>query len=363
MHVRFFLSIRSFLVGYTTRFWVGALLALGCFLLASGSFAQSPQPPRSDSDIMSSGLLKEAERLWREGLVLARERKYPEALTKFLASRRLIPAQEQKNDVARALLSYYIGRTYHILNKPLPARDNYRGYLRIAPTGKHQAQIQLWLKQLYPQIRAKLALDTVPSARCRIEHPAGVHEAQTPIEQEVEAGSLFIRCLKQDFLPEEMRLTLAPQQEQNLRLALRPKPKPRIAPPPPKPLELRWVAYLLGGVGLAALATAGGFGVSAMLLDQDAQNSREQRTPAASRLAIDQHNQAQSNATLANAFYITGGVLTLAGVIVAVVVWPRTPPPPKTPSIGKDRALLLNVGSSESDIRGVCDRNAPTICW
>ncbi len=291
---------------------------------------------------MSSGLLKEAERLWREGLALARERKYPEALTKFLASRRLIPAQEQKNDVARALLSYYIGRTYHILNKPLPARDNYRGYLRIAPKGKHLTQIRHWLKQLYPQIRAKLLLDTVPSARCRVEHPAGVHEAQTPIEQEVEAGPIIIRCLKQDFLPEEMRLTLNPQQEQNLRLALRPKPKPRIAPPPPKPTELRWVGYLVGGIGLATLAAAGGLGISAMLLDQDAQTNRELRTSAASRLALDLHNQAQSNATIANALYITGGVLTLAGVVIAVVVWPRTPPqPPKTSPKENTRLLLF----------------------
>ncbi|MCB9638904.1 MAG: hypothetical protein H6728_09180 [Myxococcales bacterium] len=272
---------------------------------------------------MSSGLLKEAERLWREGLVLARQRNYTEALTKFLASRRLIPAQEKKNNVARALLSYYIGRTYHIMKKALPARDNYRSYLRLAPKGKHRKRILVWLKQLYPEIRARLLLDTVPPALCRIKHPGGEHTAQTPISQEVEAGALYIQCTKKDYLPEEMRITLTPQQEQNLRLALRPKPKPRKIAPPPKPVEQRWIGYLVGGIGLAALAAGGGFGVSAMLLDQEAHTNRDLRSAESSRLALDQYNQAQSNATIANILYVTGGVLAVTGVIIVIAVWPR----------------------------------------
>jgi tetratricopeptide (TPR) repeat protein len=301
--------------------------------------AEDKKTVEGQEDPTSLGLLKEAERLWKEGNLLARDGKLQDALTKFLASLRLIP-EDPKNNHARALLSFYIGRIYQLLKKPLLARDAYRRYLLLAADKKHHQRVNAWLKELYPLLRAKINLETLPAASCTLEHPAGRWTGRSPISLDVEAGSLFIRCLAKDHLPEEIRLTLTPQQEQNLRLAMRPKPKPKLPPPPP---DRRWIGYTLLGIGIASLAAAGGLGLSAKMLDDDARETIALRTPEASQRAFLNHETAQQHALAANILYIAGGVLATTGILTALLLWPRPasplPPPPASPS----SSLLLDT--------------------
>lgn len=281
-------------------------------------------------------LLKEAERLFLEGQALARKAKYQEALAKFLASYRIVPSRTTpKHRKIRSTLLFLIGRTYQLQKKFPQAGLYYRKYLKVGKRERFRTLAKRFLKQLWPSLRATFVLQAAEGqssegVTCKLREPRGTKEVSFPSRIEVEAGELALTCTASGFLPFQRKLKVEAGGTQTLMVKLAPVPPKRREPPTaPKQRDLRWVAYVVGGLGLATVGVGGVFGglsLSARAAGEDAIRQAEQsRLAADTRKVLEAEQAAQQHATTANVMFAVGGGVAIVGVILYFVLRPRKP--------------------------------------
>lgn len=316
-------------------------LACGVWLLFSSiAWGQKPSEDLTFSP-EAGALLKESARLFREGVELARQKQYREALAKFLASYRLIPAQDTRQIKIRAELATFIGRSYHLLSDIFKARDFYRLSLQLDTQGRQTPRAEAWLKEIIPQLRATLLLTTQPpQAECTLTHPGGEWKGVTPAKIEVEAGRLKITCALAEYHPASQIADIRIQAEKTVALTLKPLPVILpVRPPPPRPTlppppDRRWIGIAIASVGLAALAGGGILGGVALSQRSQADDLAAQATtPTDSLAALQTFQQAQTFATTSTILYLSGGVLAATGLVLILILKPSLPNPPATSSL------------------------------
>ncbi len=301
------------------------LLRLGNYLLFALFLCFNILPTPS-AYATSDALLGEAERFWKEGVLLAKQKKYEQALVKFRASFRLVP-DKPKYAKLRGAVQFFVGYTYHKLKKWLQARDHYRAYLKLRPHGQYVKATQKWLKEIYPKIKTTIQLQSTQKIHCIAQHPGGKWQGETPAKFEAEAGKTLIHCTKKGFFPYQKSFTTRVGQLQLLRLTLKPKPKPKIIPPKMSP-DRRWIGLAVGGVAILSAGVGGIFGAIASNQQSNALETKEQKTRDASTKALSLHQDAQNNASLANTFFGTAAFLAVSGTLLYFLLKPHPIAPP-----------------------------------
>lgn len=291
-------------------------------LVALSLFGTTPAVAQPKKDTGTSNLLRIAEKLFLEGMRLAQQRRFEDALAKFRASYRIVPsAKEPKNERIRGTLHLLIGRTYHRMKRWTLARDHYRLYLGMMQQDRRRPKVLAWLKEIRPNLMATLRLSSTPSGRCVVTFPGGKWEGTPPASIKVESGKVSIRCSAEMYKAKSMHIAIAPKESKDALFELEKLP----APPPP-PQDLRWVGAVIGGLGLAALASGGVLGGLA-LADQDNALSAAQNAQNGDDTfnAWRTHREGEQKAFVANIMFISGGVLAVTGVILYFVLIPRPP--------------------------------------
>ncbi len=297
-------------------------------------------------------LLKEAERLFLEGQTLARKARYQEALAKFLASYRIVPSKTtSRHQKIRSTLLFLIGRTYQLQKQFADAGLYYRKYLKVGKRKRFRTLARRFLKKLWPYLKATLQIQAAEAQSaeglsCNLQEPRGSFVVSVPETKEVEAGEIVVSCSRAGFLSFRRKLNLAAGQTQTLLVKLSPVPSQRPTPPTAQgPRDLRWVAFLVGGLGLATVGVGGVFGglsVAARSSGEEAILQAEQSglaTDTRKVLAADQ--EAQQHATTANVMFAVGGGVAIVGVILYFVLSPRKPSP-RTQSRSSGAKVCMN---------------------
>ena len=104
--------------------------------------------------------------------------------------------------------------------------------------------------------------------------------------------------------------------------------------PPPAPTttsrDLRWVAYVVGGLGLATLGAGGVFGglaASSFATREDAvAKAKETSDPQFTRQALEAEKATQQSSLAANVMFGVGGGVAIVGVILYFVLRPKALP-------------------------------------
>jgi len=298
-------------------------------------------------------IFKDAYRLFSEGRVLVRQKRYSEAVSKFQASYRVLNSEKPSHQIVRNALHLYIGRTFHLMKKYTKARDNYRQYLSLVKKGKRREKVEGWLASIAPHLSATVDLKSTPSAECEVKHPGGVWKGSSPAKIKVEAGEIKIRCEKEKYAPQRANLQITPHTSstQNFILVLIPpkRIKPKIPVEAPK-ANRSWIGLVVAGAGVAALI---GGGVVGFLASNDSQESAKQReallqkgnmTIEDTRTIKELDQQAQNKAFIANILYASGGGLAITGIILYLVLRPS----------GKAASRATSKSIKKRDIHAFC---------
>tara|TARA_B100001989_G_scaffold252823_1_gene236418 strand:+ start:558 stop:1496 length:939 start_codon:yes stop_codon:yes gene_type:complete len=284
------------------------LVSLVC-LPTQHSHAKTTEAPPS--------LLKEAERLWKEGVTIARNKQYQKALSKFWASYRLVP-NTSKYAKLRGVIHFFIGRTYHKIKKWLPARDHYRAYVKLQPKGRYRKNTERWLKIIFPHIKATITLQTTPTqANCTLTHPGGTWNGSPKQPITIEAGNIEVKCEADGYYPTKQSTKIKANASKRVALTLKAKPKIRYTP------DVRWIGWSIGGAGVVAASIGGVFGGMAANERASADAYRREQSALGSENYLKTGMQAERMAMTANILFITGGALVATGVILHFVLAPR----------------------------------------
>ena len=305
------------------------IFIFSCLFLVIPTFAQG--------DSSGTTLLVEAERLWKEGVLLAKKQRYQQALIKFRASLRLVP-NEKKYAKLRGAVEFFVGYTYHKLKQWLQARDHYRVYLNLQPKGRYVGSTQKWLKEIYPKIWMSIQLLNAQKAHCVAKHPAGIWKGVAPHKFKGEAGKLTLVCSRKGFYPYRQTFVIKRQEERKIKFILKAKPK---ALPPKLSPDRRWFGLIVGGLGIATIGIGGFWGMSANSLQAKAIDIREKKSQNASEDALNFRSQAEQDATLANIFYVTGAILTATGAVLYLTLGSKVIPTPLSSEHSKHAKVFV----------------------
>lgn len=325
-----------------------SVFLLTIFLVSFPSFvlAQTPKDSSSFGGVEPS-LRKESERLFLEGLKLAQQEKFKQAVAKFLGSLRLLP-NTKKSAYVRAVLHKYIGRAYHRQKNYLRARDYYLVHLRLLPNGKSRTKVKNWTRQVLQFLKATLQLNVKPEAACLVLYQGGRWKGKAPATIPIFAGKVSIRCEAEGYKPSKKSIKVAIGETSSTSMMLEPRIIKRIPPPrqvKPQKKKPAWVGLMIGGLGLAGVGAAGVVGGMALSDREQATVERDKNSQAGSTQALQLSSSANQKAFTANVLYISGGAVAVTGLVVYLVLrsqnTPRQATLSRTPS--KARVRLLQV--------------------
>lgn len=302
------------------RDYVPSIVRLYLYICLCGLFFLAPSwsyAKKKASDSGVQNLLKIAEKLYVEGIRLAQQKKFEEALAKFRASYRIVPpANEAKNNHIRGILHLLIGRTYHRMKQWSKARDHYRKYLKILRKDARRAKVKRWLHQLYPHLSAHLNVQMQPTGSCSVLHPRASWKGKVPARIQVESGRITLECSSPGYKMERRQIQIRPKQNYTLKFKLLPLPKP--------PPDLRWVAFSIGGLGVAMVATGAVLGGLALMHQNEAFQVLDGATDGhESGNAWDLYRNGQQKAGAANVLYASGGGVVLTSILLYFVFRPK----------------------------------------
>jgi len=283
-----------------------------------------------------------AEALFREGKDLMRSKDYARACPKLAESYRQDPAtgtllalgmcQEESGLLASAWTTY----------NAVVARAQREGQKdRETAAKRRAAALEPRLSKLTLEIPAELA--RLPGFKV-LRDGAPVPEAAWGSAVPIDPGKHVVETTADGRARWEQAVTFtADADRKTLRVALpeegapaviapTQKAAPHEAPPPPTDSPaahedepgganpVRTVGWVVGGVGLAAVAAGAVFGLRANGLHDDArQNGHCSEAEGCDETGLDLVGQAKDAASVANVLFVSGGVLVAAGVTLYLV--------------------------------------------
>ncbi len=290
-----------------------------------------------------------AEALFREGLRLMQEQRFPEACPKLAESQRLDPA-------VGTLL--YLGECYEKNGQVASAWATFQTAAAAARKEGQDDRRRIALErasQLEPQV-PKLVVDVDPAARVVglvVTRDANeLAEAAWRVPIPVDPGSHVVSVSAPGKRSWTRTVTLEAGQGvvtvQVPALAdevtAPPAPPPRATPapagkevgadtpPPPARAERgparRAPAYVTGAVGLVVLGGGVGFGIASNAKERDSEEFCNPQDPSeCDRTGMNLLDEARTYATAANVGYAVGGAALVTGVVLFVTA-PRSRPAP-----------------------------------
>lgn len=240
----------------------------------------------------------EAVKQYQRGYAMYHANKTTVALSHFLRARRALP-QEKRYKRAQVALYFYIGACYHRLKQYPKARPELKAYLKDAKYApKHKAQA----KKLLNDIQKHIGTVTQQPRR---PQPRKVRPAPPK--------TISPRVVPSPRPRRPQRTPLGP------RTIKRPLPTPRAT-------RVHPAGWALTGIGLATLAGGALTGYLAQQQSTQAQQrftqQQSDKSLQASEVSVP-FRTAQTQGTIANILFVSGGVLTGTGMIM-LIAW-RTP--------------------------------------
>jgi hypothetical protein len=280
-----------------------------------------------------------AEALFNEGRSLVAKGKYGEACPKFAESQRLDPA-------SGTLMN--LGDCYEKIGMFASAWATYREAVSEANrVGNKQRERDA--KVLADRVEPKLSrlLVKVPEAHVvpglQIKRDdLLVDRAQWGTYIPIDPGDHRVLVEAPGYAPWSAHLAIAEAARRDIEV-------PRLeALPEPPPQEdrgksQRTLGFVVGGVGIAALAAGGVVGLTAMSLRSEAKDLGCSEVDCATSEAMEKNDSALGRANVSTVLFIAGGVVTAAGAILLLTApsgpavsagsAARAPKPASRPSI------------------------------
>ena len=224
-------------------------LALTALCLSSDRLSAAP-PVAAQSD------QENARRHFERALELADKGIYAEAAEEFERAYQIAP---------RPTVLFNLAQIYVVLGRPIQAIDTFRRYLAQGDpqiTAERRAQVEEEIARQASRVGFLVVETDVAGAVIRVDGaPVGTTPLSSPIS--VEIGVHSVSAAREGFQGAEQSITVAGQETRSVRLMLPPSPRPidPAATATPDAVEKprdRWrlAGYAIGGVGLAAAATA-----------------------------------------------------------------------------------------------------------
>ncbi len=294
---------------------LGTIIALAAALCATTAQAQETQEE----------IKAEASRLYKEGRQAMKNDQYREAALAFEGASRLKP---------HAVALYTAAQAWELAGEPDRAADAYAQALATPKLNEKQAQLAREHLDALSKDLGAILVEGVEGTRVQMDDH---NEARTPARLHARAGDHVILIIRPDGSSERREISIAvgetieldtakpagPQQRSG---AKKKRKKPRrearanenpsddqttaidTADVEPTPV-LRTIGFITAGAGVATLAGATLFGLSA--------NSAKDAYVAAPRRETFDHAQGLESTT--NLLLVAGSVLTVAGV--GLVIW------------------------------------------
>ncbi len=329
-----------------------ALCLLICWLEPAPAYAEASAQDRAT-----------AEALFREAKRLMRKKSYADACRKLEESQRLDPQDG-------TLLNLAVCHARE--GKTASAWAEFQAALQQARAARRKDRVRLAKREIRRLERrlSRLTIEVPPDARVPglvvTRANSEVGEAAWGTAVPVDPGTVVVTMQAPEFREDSIEVTLEEAEDKTITLkrleALPPKPKPVKAEPqnPTRDAEgkseeesrrtKRMLAYVAGGVGIAAVGVGAFFGLRALSKSRDSDDRCQGSLcdPEGLELA----DEADSAATVSNIAFAVGAVGIGAGTYLYFTSMPESKPdararskrPQLKATIGADRAGIVVRG-------------------
>lgn len=299
----------------------------------------------------------EALRHYQLGLANVQRRAFGEAIAEF----------NQAYDIGHDFAVLYdIAQAYLAIDEPARALQMFERYLaeggQYVPDARRK-EVEGEIAKQRERVAKVVIRTQFQGAVVKVD---GVEVGKTPLAEDLvlNAGVHVVAAAAEGHRPWEMRLELAGGDRRNLEVALEPEGTPadassvaqgalagqtgqRAGTPAAEPGKTRrMVAYVVGGVGLGALAVGSVFGVRALTKRRD--SDAECPSGQCSQAGVDLNNQAKTAARVAD---VTIGVGLVAVGVATYLLLTAAKGPPEQPAVAaRGMRLAFDVGPGQAGL-------------
>jgi hypothetical protein len=226
---------------------------------------------------------------------------------------------------------FLIAYSHYQLKQYLPARDHLHKYLRYTPSGNYKAQAEKLLSEIASKLQTTLILEGTENIVCQIGEAQAKRTLKLPTSIKVEAGRISVSCVADGFQSRIIEIETDPGAEYRQSIVLQPLPRPLSSHK-----DHRWIAYILGGAGLATIG--GGVVMGGLAMQSNTERNQTLELVTNSTQITDSSEsvgklylldtELQQRSLIANIMYSVGGGLVVLGLVMYFVL--RPVPPNKT---------------------------------